>query len=157
MLTYSQEADAAYVYVAPSTGDGEVGYTVVCECTGVELNLDYSPGGRLLGIEILGARQTLAPHVLEGTRPGKRGDMRYSGDDFPGLTRVRAEDRCVVELGFDWPYRGGEAVERRPCPDDRSGEVAAVFVGAWLAFLIVEEASQHVPEEALARARRRGR
>ena len=64
MLTYSQEADAAYVYVAPSTGDGEVGYTVVCECTGVELNLDYSPGGRLLGIEILGARQTLAPHVL---------------------------------------------------------------------------------------------
>ncbi|MEA3329702.1 MAG: DUF2283 domain-containing protein [Nanoarchaeota archaeon] len=58
---YDKEADAAYIYVVDSIGDGEAVKTI-------QLNdniiLDFDSEGKLLGVEILDATKTLSKKVL---------------------------------------------------------------------------------------------
>ena len=53
-MTYDPEANAVYVYL----GRGEVNAT---EEVAPGVVVDYGGGGRLIGIEFLDARETLAP------------------------------------------------------------------------------------------------
>jgi uncharacterized protein YuzE len=66
-FTYDPEADAAYIYLVPIARGG-VDETVCVadeypELAG-DVNLDLDKEGRLLGIEILGARRFLPPELL---------------------------------------------------------------------------------------------
>ena len=65
-LTYDPDVDAAYIYVAERIRDGEVHQTYPCEMAGIggSIHLDFDVRGRLLGIEVLGAKTTLPPDVL---------------------------------------------------------------------------------------------
>jgi uncharacterized protein YuzE len=65
-ITYDEEADAAYIYLAYSIGPGEVANTVSLEEAPV--NIDFDAQGRLLGIEVLNASTTLAPEILLGAK-----------------------------------------------------------------------------------------
>ena len=66
-LTYDPEADAAYIYVADRIAAGEVRQTHPCELEGVSgsINLDFDASGRLLGIEVLGAKTVLPAEALK--------------------------------------------------------------------------------------------
>ena len=62
-VTFDGEADAAYIYLTP-IGPGEVASTVVGDDEAGAVNLDFDREGRLIGIEILAARQHLPPGML---------------------------------------------------------------------------------------------
>lgn len=76
-LTYDPEADAAYIYVADRIAAGAVEQTYPCEPDGVNgsVNLDFDASGRLVGIEILGAKAILPAETLSKAEwpatPGK--------------------------------------------------------------------------------------
>ena len=60
-MTYDSDADAAYVYLRPSTVvEPSVATTVTANA---DINLDFDREGRLVGVEILGA-SNLHPELL---------------------------------------------------------------------------------------------
>jgi uncharacterized protein YuzE len=60
-VTYDQEVDAAYVYLlAPTAVQSSVARTTTVNAN---INLDFDDEGRLVGIEVLGARY-LRPELL---------------------------------------------------------------------------------------------
>ena len=63
---YDKEADAAYIQLHP-IAPGEVARTEVAdlELVSAAINLDFDSEGRLVGIEILGARRILPPELLQ--------------------------------------------------------------------------------------------
>ena len=65
-LTYDASVDAAYIYIVDHIGAGAVRETLPCEPAGCKsvFNLDFDASGRLLGIEVLGARAILPADVL---------------------------------------------------------------------------------------------
>jgi uncharacterized protein YuzE len=64
-VSYSPDVDAAYIYLV-EIRPGEARHTRTCEgASGGTINLDFDAFGRLLGIELLGARQLLPPDVIE--------------------------------------------------------------------------------------------
>lgn len=70
-VTYDREADAAYVYfvdpVQAANLEPKSAYTYVGEPDDVDgmFNLDFDEEGRLIGIEILGARSKLPTYLLD--------------------------------------------------------------------------------------------
>ncbi|MGB7982820.1 MAG: DUF2283 domain-containing protein [Candidatus Nanopelagicales bacterium] len=62
VLTYDNEADAAYIALAPETASDT--QHVVSLPSGHELVLDLDVNGRLVGIEILAASSVLIPGTL---------------------------------------------------------------------------------------------
>jgi uncharacterized protein YuzE len=71
VITYDRNADAAYIYLTPSMAVGEASHQVmVDEVPGdSEIVLDFNDEGRILGIEIIGARSCLADVVLKSAVP----------------------------------------------------------------------------------------
>ncbi|PYT23192.1 MAG: hypothetical protein DMG57_32750 [Acidobacteria bacterium] len=65
-MTYDASVDAAYIYVIDHIGAGAVRETHPCEPGGGKgvFNLDFDESGRLLRIEVLGARSILPAEVL---------------------------------------------------------------------------------------------
>jgi len=64
-VTYDHEADAAYIYLREIEPGGSQRQCVVdCEVT-AEIVLDIDASGRLIGIEVLGARDGLPRQLLE--------------------------------------------------------------------------------------------
>jgi uncharacterized protein YuzE len=63
-VTYDADSNAAMIYLVP-IGPGEVATTVVGDDEAGSVNLDFDREGRLIGIEVLRARQTLPPQVIE--------------------------------------------------------------------------------------------
>ena len=65
-ITYDSGADAAYIYLVPYVAPGRASHQVVVE--GVpgdsEIVLDFDSEGRILGIEIIGARSCLTQDLL---------------------------------------------------------------------------------------------
>jgi uncharacterized protein YuzE len=60
--TYDRAADAAYFTIAPRIRKGRAVRQDVHEIEGVgEIVLDFDKKGRLLGVEVLGARSLLKP------------------------------------------------------------------------------------------------
>ncbi len=68
--TYDPEANAAYIYLADESRPEEVAFCYPCDPIGVQgmINLDFDGEGRLIGIEVLGARSKLHPDSLEQLR-----------------------------------------------------------------------------------------
>lgn len=66
-MTYDPEVDAAYVYLVPSIGKGEVAKTVsaMLELDRSFVAFDFDSEGKILGIEILGASRVLPAVVIE--------------------------------------------------------------------------------------------
>ena len=66
-ITYDSETDAAYIYLVNSVRPGEAKKTYVCDPSEMNgmINLDFDAFGRLLGIEVLCARQQLPPELLD--------------------------------------------------------------------------------------------
>jgi uncharacterized protein YuzE len=68
---YDPEADCAYIQLVPIARGGVHESVLVAdefpELRG-DVNLDLSPEGRLLGIEIVGARQFLPTELLSAKR-----------------------------------------------------------------------------------------
>ncbi len=64
-VTYDQDVDAAYVYFTEIPAGG-VARTYCCDPAevGGTINLDFDADGRLLGIEVLGARTKLPEALL---------------------------------------------------------------------------------------------
>ena len=65
-LTYDKDADAAYLYLVPRIAKGGARKTIVGEGEAEGINLDLDGGGRLLGIEVLGASRRLPAALLRG-------------------------------------------------------------------------------------------
>jgi uncharacterized protein YuzE len=63
-VTYSASADAAYIYVADEIADGEATTTVSPDGMNGLVMLDFDAGGRLLGIELLGASDRLPDSAM---------------------------------------------------------------------------------------------
>lgn len=61
-ITFDEQADAAYIQVADATEVGGVARTDVGERSPV--NLDFDNDGRLIGVEVLNARQALPAGLL---------------------------------------------------------------------------------------------
>lgn len=71
-LIYDPEVDAAYLYLVPSIGKGEVVRTVssMLELDRSFVAFDVDSEGKILGIEILGASRVLpAVAIEEAARP----------------------------------------------------------------------------------------
>ena len=70
--TFDPEADAAYIYLMPPV-PGSAAHSVPCvsENAAGDVILDFDKGGRLIGIEILGASKALPKEILaESVLPG---------------------------------------------------------------------------------------
>src|SRR5947208_11983840 len=69
-MTYDASLDAAYIYVIDHIGAGAVRETHPCEPGGGKgvFNLDFDESGRLLRIEVLGARSILPAEDRNSTR-----------------------------------------------------------------------------------------
>lgn len=68
-LTFDGEADAAYLAIG-SGADG-VARTIPVDLgdePGIDVTLDVDANGRLIGVEVLGARLRLEPQVLAAAR-----------------------------------------------------------------------------------------
>jgi len=65
-MTYDASVDAAYIYIVDQIGAGAMRETYPCEPSGGKgvFNLDFDDSGRLLGIEVLGARSVLPAEAL---------------------------------------------------------------------------------------------
>ncbi|RVX43065.1 uncharacterized protein YuzE [Nonomuraea polychroma] len=65
-IEHDDENDVAYIYLVDEIGEGEAESQVLVEREGMpgELVLDFDAGGRLLGVEVLGASAILRPEVL---------------------------------------------------------------------------------------------
>ena len=61
-VTYDPEADAAYAYLVDHIEPGEAVRQVIAHDGDVVLDLDAK--GRLLGVEVLGAKRLLRPETL---------------------------------------------------------------------------------------------
>lgn len=71
-ITYDSDIDMAYIYLVeiPAGGVGETEALVVDLRTGTRLvNLDFDHSGRLVGIEVDGARGTLPAELLADALP----------------------------------------------------------------------------------------
>jgi len=68
-VTYSASADAAYIYVVEEIADGEARITVSPDGLAAVVILDFDAGGRLLGIEVLGASHRLPADLLRSAEP----------------------------------------------------------------------------------------
>jgi uncharacterized protein YuzE len=67
--TYDAEADAAYFPVAPRIGAGESVENVVIDRPFGTLILDFDDAGRLLGLEVVGARSLLTEATIDQLSP----------------------------------------------------------------------------------------
>jgi uncharacterized protein YuzE len=68
-ITYDSEANAAYIYLVTQIAPGEASEQVdEIETPGGkgEIILDFDSSGRLLGIEVLNAKDVLPTEVIEG-------------------------------------------------------------------------------------------
>jgi uncharacterized protein YuzE len=63
-VTYSASADAAYIYMVEEIADSEATTTVSPDGLAALVMLDFDAGGRLLGIEVLGASHRLPAALL---------------------------------------------------------------------------------------------
>jgi uncharacterized protein YuzE len=63
--TYDAEADATYFKVAPSIGAGASVENVVIERPSGAVVLDFDFAGRLLGLEVVGARSLLTEATID--------------------------------------------------------------------------------------------
>lgn len=71
-ITFDPEANAAYIYLKDSIEPGGVSRSEFCdvELRGGPVFLQFDSNGRLIGIEILGARELLLDETLdEAQRP----------------------------------------------------------------------------------------
>ncbi|HXI39552.1 MAG TPA: DUF2283 domain-containing protein [Bryobacteraceae bacterium] len=78
-MTYDASVDAAYIYFVDRIADGAVSETYPCELRGDKgaINLDFDASGRLLGIEVLGARSVLPAEALNKAEwPTTQGALR---------------------------------------------------------------------------------
>ncbi len=67
-FTYDEEANAAYLELAPNDDAARLRQVSVgTEGLNFDLILDIGPDGRMLGIEIIGARDALRQEVLDMT------------------------------------------------------------------------------------------
>jgi uncharacterized protein YuzE len=66
-LSYDRKADAAYVCLREGNEQGRVARTAFCdiELQGAGINVDFDHEGRVVGFEILGARQLLPKALIE--------------------------------------------------------------------------------------------
>lgn len=70
-ITYDRSVDAAYIYLVPEIGRGQVKKTYTCDPTAIGglINLDFDVSGRLLGIEVLDATRKLPEALLRKDGP----------------------------------------------------------------------------------------
>jgi uncharacterized protein YuzE len=66
MITYDAVADAVYIYLQDDILAGDAVRTYPCDPIEVDgmINLDFDRDGRLIGIEVLGAKNKLPPELL---------------------------------------------------------------------------------------------
>ncbi len=69
-LTHDSSADAAYLYLNDDIAPGAVAHTHRCDVANLKgmINLDFDSEGRLLGIEVIGARHCLPRELLRKIR-----------------------------------------------------------------------------------------
>lgn len=66
-ITYDKEADAAYVHLVDELRDGEAStqvHSIMTPGLKGEIIIDFDAGGRILGVEILGAKDVLREETL---------------------------------------------------------------------------------------------
>ncbi|GAA3629958.1 hypothetical protein GCM10022200_10860 [Microbacterium awajiense] len=63
-FTIDHAADAAYFPIATSIGEGESVENLIVERPQGTLVLDFDGGGRLLGVEVLGAKALLTAETI---------------------------------------------------------------------------------------------
>ncbi len=66
-ITYDPAADAAYIYLRGPIGRGEVAKTEIADVDILSgsVNLDFDGAGKLIGIELLGAKSFVSDDVLQ--------------------------------------------------------------------------------------------
>lgn len=71
-ITFDSESDAAFIYLVPDIGPGEVAHTHMCDLEIQEgaIILDFDADDRLLGVEVLGATKLLPAAVLRQANQG---------------------------------------------------------------------------------------
>lgn len=69
-ITYDKQADAAFIYLVPLIGDGEVTRTDPCDvaANGASIILAFDRAKMLIGIEVLGASRILRPQTLSNAQ-----------------------------------------------------------------------------------------
>lgn len=70
-LTYDSKVDAAYMQLADLIDVGGVEFTYACDPREVDgmIHLDFDADGRLVGLEVLGARSKLPAEFLARAEP----------------------------------------------------------------------------------------
>ncbi|MEU6782443.1 DUF2283 domain-containing protein [Nonomuraea angiospora] len=79
------ENDVAYIYLVEEIGEGEAESQFLVERDGMpgEMVLDFDAGGRLLGIEVLGASAILRPETLAWADEDDEDDDEPPSPPFP--------------------------------------------------------------------------
>ncbi len=68
-LVYDKEADAAYIYIAPSIKRKEVKKTVEIN---QDVYLDYDKNGKILGLEILSASKLINKKTIASAKKNRK-------------------------------------------------------------------------------------
>ncbi len=77
LVTYDKEADAGYIaFVRIKDGEAKRQEAVSFPGHG-EVVLDFDDAGRLLGLEVIGARSLLRPEVIAAAVPAGRGHANW--------------------------------------------------------------------------------
>jgi uncharacterized protein YuzE len=65
-MTYDSEANAAYIYLVEEINRGEAARSCIADIAldNAAITIDFDAEGRVLGIEVLGASQTLRPETI---------------------------------------------------------------------------------------------
>ena len=66
-VTYDPRVDAAYIYLR-AIGRGDAVRQVPCDPEMTDVILDFDRDGRLIGIEVLSAKDLLPPEILRTQR-----------------------------------------------------------------------------------------
>jgi uncharacterized protein YuzE len=64
-VTLDEEADAAYIHLTRDIAPGVAARTVTLDWPAAMINVDFDSDGRILGVEVLGAKATLPSDLIE--------------------------------------------------------------------------------------------
>jgi uncharacterized protein YuzE len=69
-FTYEQESDSAYLAIHPDVRDGDAVEQVLIERAGQgDIIIDFDTRGRILGVEVIGARSLFSARTLANASP----------------------------------------------------------------------------------------
>lgn len=141
-IQYDPVADAAYIRFVSEIQSGGVAKSLTCDPTTIRamVNLDFDSSGKLLGIEVLGAKQLLPEELL------RFASANYSVANEIALARIVHQDTSDVAAIQFLPFQqGSESIQLCACVTENAGIHLCFTPEHQLMGLLIEQARSILP------------